>query len=297
MIVCLGDLILDVLVRRAGNRESDNNSDQLAVAPGGAAANTAAWLAYAGAEAGFLGSAGDDFAGDMLIHDLEQHCVVCVVSRSETHPSGILLLETGSEGQVRATAQRGANDAYMLDDVQRQLISTASWLHVTAYAFYAESARPHVLDAIQLARRAGATISLDLGAPHLVHHIGKATYLELLRVAMPRLLFANEGEATLLAGDGQQPLEALARLAPIAVLKRGAAGCTVQFEVSRFDVAAPQIQEIDATGAGDAFAAGTIAALDAGKSLREAIQAGSVLGAKCAATVGGRPPLARPVRG
>jgi sugar/nucleoside kinase (ribokinase family) len=143
VIACLGDLILDVLVRRVGVKGHESAVEQVAVVPGGAAANTAAWLADLGAEVGFLGAAGDDFSGDMLVHDLELRGVRCLVKRSESRPTGILLLETAPNRPPRVAARRGANDDYELDDTQRAFIATVTWLHVTAYAFFSETARAH----------------------------------------------------------------------------------------------------------------------------------------------------------
>jgi sugar/nucleoside kinase (ribokinase family) len=297
VIACLGDLILDVLVRRVGVEGHESAVEQVAVVPGGAAANTAAWLAELGADVGFLGAAGNDFSGDMLVQDLELRGVRCLVTRSESRPTGILLLETASNRPPRVAARRGANDDYELDETQRTFIATVSWLHVTAYAFFSETARPYVLEAIQLARSAGASVSLDLGAPHLVSHVGAETYLDLVRSTKPRLLLANEIEADLLAGPIQSSLQALADLAEIAVLKRGSAGCAVQSGSKRFDVAAPVVEEVDSVGAGDAFAAGAIAALNTGVALVEAMHAGCVMGARCAGMIGGRPPRPRASHG
>jgi ribokinase len=292
MIVCLGDLILDVLIRRVGVPAMDSDVARIAVMAGGAAANTATWLAAEGESVGFLGAAGSDFAGDMLIEDLSRRGITCAVIRSADRPSGILLLESGPDGHVRATARRGANDQFELGDEQRALLSRASWLHITAYAFFSESARPAVLEAARLARSSGSSVSLDLGAPHLVSHIGADQYLGLIRATQARVLLANELEASLLAGPAEEALDALARLAPIAVLKRGASGCSVRSGAERFDVEAVAIEEVDATGAGDAFAAGLIHALRSGEDVRGAAFAGCVLGARCASRLGGRPPFA-----
>jgi ribokinase len=292
MIVCLGDLILDVLIRRAGLPAGNSAVEQIAVTAGGAAANTAAWLAAEGERVGFLGATGSDFAGDMLIEDLTRRGISCAVTRSIDRPSGVLLLDSGSDGRTHATARRGANDQFVLGDAQRALVSRASWLHIAAYAFFSESARPHVLEAARLARAAGSRVSLDLGAPHLVSHIGAVRYLDLIRATQASVLLANELEASLLGEPGEDALDSMARLAPIAVLKRGGAGCSVRSLEGRFDVEAVAIDEVDATGAGDAFAAGLIHAMRSSTDLRGAAYAGCVLGARCASMIGGRPPLA-----
>jgi sugar/nucleoside kinase (ribokinase family) len=87
------------------------------------------------------------------------------------------------------------------------------------------------------------------------------------------------------------PLAALTALAETAVLKRGAAGCLARHGGREFAVPAVAAREVDATGAGDAFAAGVIAALARGRDLSAALQAGVAEGAQCVGLLGGRPPL------
>src|SRR4029450_3679398 len=65
-LVCLGDLLLDVIVRLEEPLAHRLRADAAAVTqvgPGGQAANVAAWAATLGAEARFVGKRGDDDAG------------------------------------------------------------------------------------------------------------------------------------------------------------------------------------------------------------------------------------------
>jgi sugar/nucleoside kinase (ribokinase family) len=293
MITCLGDLFLDVHVRRTEG-PGGPTTVPLAATLGGAAANTASWLAQSGTPSGVVGSVGADFMGTALLADLRRRGVRAAISRVAGMTSGICMVVHEQSGAVEATASRAANDELRLDSRQRRLLLASSWLHVSAYAFFAEASRALILQAIDLARANGATVSLDLGAPHLVRHVGPVAYARLLRTANPRVLFANELEAALLAGP-DDPLDALASLAEIVMLKRGAAGCIVYDGRSRMAIDAVPAEEIDPTGAGDAFAAGAIACLSADGSPVEAARAGAMLGAACVAVMGGRPPQHRHV--
>src|SRR5271166_723931 len=113
MIVCLGELLLDVVVRRGSELERDYLVEGVDVQPGGSAANVAAWLANQGIAAGFVGAVGQDFAGEMLIQDLRDRGVTHAVARVAGQPSGVLLLERYANGVVRPHARRGANDALL----------------------------------------------------------------------------------------------------------------------------------------------------------------------------------------
>ncbi len=290
MIVCIGDLMLDVLVRRQTGTGIEGVVAHLGVEAGGSAANVAAWLASIGAPVGLIAAVGQDLVGDLLLEDLRRRGVALAVARLDDQPSGILLLDTLPDGTTRPAARRGANNAIQVGDAQRALLAEARWLHVTAYAYFAEPSRAPVLEAVRLARGAGGRVSLDLGSPHLVAQIGEAAYEALLRATAPDLLMANEVEAARLAGEGGDPLAALAHFAPIAVLKRGPRGCTVRTGQDEFKLLAVNAPEVDPLGAGDAFAAGLIYALYQGRPLREAVTAGMALGAQCVSMLGGRPP-------
>lgn len=288
MITCLGDIFLDLHVRRVVTAGSRHTAEPMAATPGGAAANTAAWLARLGSAAGIIGSVGADLVGAALSADLRRRGVRTAVSRVTGMATGICMVMHELDGGTSVTARRGANDVLRLDARQRRLVFSSSWLHISAYAFFAEESRALVVRAAELARSNGAPVSVDLGAPHLVRHVGPAEYLRLLQAVHPRVLFANEAEAALLSGAGD-PVDSIAALAELAVLKRGAAGCIVHDGRSRTVLDAVPAEEVDATGAGDAFAAGTISCLAAGGSLFEAARAGAALGAACVMVVGGYP--------
>lgn len=283
--------MLDVLIRRSEGRDFEAAVERLSVQPGGSAANTAAWLAFQGFAAGFIGAAGGDLVGDMLVEDLRRRGVRCTVSRLAHLASGVLLIEMLPDGRILPAGRRGANDALALDDDQRLLLAEGRWLHVAAYAFYAEQSRPYVLRAVAVARAAGAPISLDLGSPHLVTHIGLEHYLALIHAVAPDVLLANHIEAAMLPGGDHDPLGALAGLAPLAVLKRGAAGSVASHAGRRYEQPAAPATETDPMGAGDAFAAGLVGALSAARPLEQALREAAALGARCVALDGGRPPL------
>lgn len=299
MIVSVGDFMLDVLVGRRRDADGVEGAvDRLSLEPGGSAANVAAWLAHLGADAGFAGAAGRDLAGDLLIGDLQRRGIATAIARIPGARTGILLLETMPDGTRRPAARRGANDLLPIDGEQRALLARASWIHLSSYAFYPESAREPLLDAIAEARRRGVPLSIDLGAPHVARYIGAAAYRALLRRAAPMVLLANEEEARDLAGSGagtgsapSELLDTLAAHAPIAVLKRGPAGCAVSAGAERFEVPAADGPVVDTVGAGDAFVAGFIDALRRGASHRAAALAAVAAAAACIAMVGGRPPL------
>ena len=286
MIVCLGDLFVDVLIQRRPDRGTS-----ITVAAGGSAANTAAWLAGTGVPVGLVAAAGADPSGDMLVEQLGQRGVREGVARVVNQTTGVMIMEVLPQRPGPPTVDRGANEWLRLGLPQVALLCQARWLHCTAYAFHGEPSRSTVGEAGRIARAAGAMISLDLGAAHLVAHVGLDRYTTLIQDLAPDCLFANEEEAALLARPGQTPLGALAAFAPTVIVKRGRAGCAVWTGSAESTFPAVPAEMVDPLGAGDAFAAGVVYGLWRQEPMTEAIARGLALGAQCVGILGGQPPL------
>jgi sugar/nucleoside kinase (ribokinase family) len=164
---------------------------------------------------------------------------------------------------------------------------------VSGYALFHERARSAALDAIGAARSAGAAVSVDAASSAPLREFGPRRFLD---AVAPALLFANLDEAAVFAGtrDADSAARALGLRCGEAVVKCGAAGAVWSdgHAVVRVDGARrPALENtvLDSTGAGDAFAAGVIAARRRGCSVREALDAGDDLAAQAIAQRGARP--------
>jgi sugar/nucleoside kinase (ribokinase family) len=102
-------------------------------------------------------------------------------------------------------------------------------------------------------------------------------FRELLDTIGPDVLFATEAEWEMLGGAYLT--------APTGVIKRGARGVTVATADASLDFAPVSTEVVDATGAGDALAAGFLL----GGSLEEAARRGLESAARCVARVGSLP--------
>jgi sugar/nucleoside kinase (ribokinase family) len=127
------------------------------------------------------------------------------------------------------------------------------------------------LRATELARERGARVSVDLSAWTRIRKHGPARFREQLERLAPDIVFANEAEWEIVG--------AAYGLAPTAVVKRGARGLLVLGE-ERIELPARDGEVVDATGAGDALAAGFLVG---GPEL------GLEAAARCVAQVGAMP--------
>jgi ribokinase len=294
--VVVGDLVTDVLVvHHEPLAVGSDTAASIAVAGGGQAANTAAWLSYAGCAVTLVAAVGDDAAGRDRVAELTARGVRCAV---RAHPGAVTgsVVVLASPYERTMFTDRGA--ALLLDpaDVSRAVADTeAAHLHLSGYPLLDRESRPAGLAALAAARDRGLTISVDAASTAPLRRAGSAFRKWVHGVD---LLLCNADEAAVLAGAGEpaEQARALTAIARNVVIKQGAAGalwCEAGGEahsVRPDQVRAADAPVIDPTGAGDAFAAGLLAAWCGGAGRAAALSAGAALGATAVSRVGARPP-------
>lgn len=268
-LVVLGDVMVDVVVRVDGPvaRGSDTPA-RVSFAGGGSGANVAAWAASIGMPVALVCRVGDDERGRVAVDELLAVGVEVHVGRHPDLATGTCVVLVDESGERTMFPDPGANDTPAL--VPDGLLRPGSHLHVIGYTLVRPGARPGALAAIDRARAAGVTISLDPSSWALVRP-GVFPDVD--------LLLPNEDEARVL-----EPLEA-----PEVVTKLGARGARWTDGRTTVDVPAERVDVVDTTGAGDAFAAGLLAARLGGAGPREALEAACRLAARAVTQVGARP--------
>ena len=275
-IATLGDVLLDVIVRLEQPLErGDDVRAQTRVLAGGQAANVAAWAASLGADARCIAKRGADPAGELLAHELAARGVELVGPFADG-PTGVVV-SVVEEGERSMASDRGVAPTLAPDEVEPAWLEDVDVLHLSGYALLREPILEAALLAARFARDRGATLSVDVAAWTEVRAFGPVRFRELLDTLAPDVLFATEAEWEMLGGAYLT--------APTGVIKRGARGCVVVTEDARLDLAPLATDVVDATGAGDALAAGFLL----GGSLEEAARRGLECAARCIATVGSFP--------
>ncbi|GLI26155.1 hypothetical protein ARHIZOSPH14_03970 [Agromyces rhizosphaerae] len=280
VLVVAGDLVEDVVVWLAEpTRHATDTAARIVRSRGGSAANVAAFAAGAGAAARFVGCVGADAAGDGLARGLASAGVDVRLQRAGTTGTVVLLVDP--DGERTMYPDRGAA-AELHRPVDPSWLDGAGWLHVPAYGLEREPARSAVVGLADAAREAGAGVSLDASSTGLIDTLGLERFRALAARLAPDIAFANADEAALLGiGSASTGDHGTAPLAPLTVVKRGPDPAEVlrPGRPALHVPAAPVADVRDATGAGDAFAAGFLVAAMSGADPRAACVAGHALAA------------------
>lgn len=310
-IVCLGDVMLDVLAVLPGPlQHASDTPAPITLGHGGSAANTAAWLAFCGVPSYFAGRVGDDTFGREAVQALLDQGVSPLVSVDQDAATGVCIVLVSPGGERTMIPSSGANLTIRPGDLGIDLLASADHLHLSGYSLLNEGSREAALHALRLAASAGASVSVDAASACPIRAVGGATFLNWLPDGT--LLLANADELRALsprAADGAAPgggsddaaapasrsddaaLDHLVQRGLTVVLKRGGHGAIVARGADRLKVPATPVTALDTTGAGDAFAAGVLAALHRGCDLLEAVHEGNILGSRAVGVVGARPCL------
>jgi ribokinase len=302
--VTVGQWMTDVVAELPGPlREGTDTPAHVVVMGGGAAANTAAWLAHDDHDTVFVGRIGDDLLGRAGRADLEAAGVRCALAVDPRRPSGTCIVLVGPDGERTMVPDAGANEALAPSDLDDELFRRGDHLHLSGYTLLVDGSRMAGLSALDRARLRGMTTSVDVASVGPLADAGAARFLSW--IAGADVLLANEQEAALLAGlpepradaDDAAALAAAALAAATlcssvgtAVVKLGARGSYLQGpDGSTAYAEAVPVDVVDTTGAGDAFAAGFLPAWRAGAGAQLALERGNAAAARVVARLGARP--------
>jgi sugar/nucleoside kinase (ribokinase family) len=282
-VLVVGDVATDVVAVVSG--EPAPGSDRPATIRtrgGGAGANVAVHLARLGVPVALAGCVGDDAAGRALAAELAAAGVRTALRTVTGAATGTIVSLVEPGGQRSMLADRGANLALRPDDVPAP--ARGDHLHLSGYALLDPGPRPAALAALAEAAAAGCTVSVDPASTGPLRAYSAARWLA--DTAGATVLLPNAEEAALLTGCAgpEEAARALAARHPAVAVSLGAEGALWASGGEVLHRPAHPARVLDSTGAGDAFAAGLLAAWLAGRPPAEALDAGLAL----AATVVGR---------
>jgi sugar/nucleoside kinase (ribokinase family) len=266
MICVLGDAHLDVIVSLSGELAADTDtaaSTRLSV--GGQGANVAAWVVALGGRSRLITAQATDLAAALVRNELVSRGVELAGPVVEGSTGVIVALSDGGRERSMLT-DRGVGPMLTADSLETAWLDGCSWLHLPAYSLTTEPVSGAALAAAAMARARSVKLSVDLSSTAAITEFGVTAFRGLLGAVRPDLVFGNQAET-----------ELVGELGPVDVVsKHGADGVVVNGRRYPAVVTKP----VDATGAGDAFAAGYLVG---------GVDLGLAAAARAVATIGAMP--------
>lgn len=259
MLTVLGDLAWDVLIRtNSALLTGGDTFGEVVLAPGGSAANVAVWAARCGMNVQFIGKIGRDNFGHLAEEHLHKEGVRVHVIRTDAYPTASIAVWIDHLGERSMVSGKGADFYLLPSELPRELLEQSTHLHLTAWSLFTDPPRSAACRAAKVAKRAGATLSLDPGSFQMTQEMGVQRFLDATTPLGIDILFPNYEEGCTLTGESEPEaiVHKLADLYPGALiaLKLDAQGALLLENDQLLPIAPATQQLIDATGAGDSFA-------------------------------------------
>jgi len=259
---------------------------------GGSAANTIAGVASLGARAAFIGKVKDDELGKAFTHDIRNAGVAFDTPPAPGGPSTArCYIMVTPDGERTMNTFLGAAQNLTPADISDDLISSSAVTYLEGYLWDPPQAKDAFRKAAKIAHAAKRKVALTLSDAFCVDRY-RAEFVELIRGHTVDIVFANERELHSLyeTADFDTAVASLRKDAQLAVVTRSEKGCVVITRDETLAVpAAPIDRVVDATGAGDLFAAGFLVGHSRGLDNRTAAQLGALSAAEVIQHLGARP--------
>lgn len=259
---------------------------------GGSAANTIVGAAGLGVRAAFIGKVKDDELGRVFAHDIRAAGVSFATPPASAGPSTArcYVLVT-PDGERTMNTYLGAAQDLHPNDIDADTVAVAQIVYLEGYLWDPPHAKEAFLKAAKIAHDAERDVALTLSDAFCVDRY-RAEFLDLIRTGTVDLVFANERElhSLYLTADFDAAVSALRNDARAAVVTRSGRGCVVITREETDAVPAYPVERVvDATGAGDLFAAGFLVGVARGADYRTAARLGALAAAEVIQHLGARP--------
>jgi sugar/nucleoside kinase (ribokinase family) len=289
-IYCVGISVADVLgspIREMPRPGTATIVDNLILATGGCALNTAIGLSRLGVKTGIFSRVGNDPFGHYLVEVLRKEKVdassVRFDAKAATSFTYVAIFEDGERAFLHTI---GANAKFRVTDIDFEKLSLAKIAHVAGVLVQPSFDGPPTVRFLKRCKKVGLLTSLDT-----VYNDKISDPAGLIAPCLPHTDFfmpsLNEAQRM----SGLEDFREVARWcrsrgAHAVILKMGPEGAYLLSEKEEALVGAYRVKTVDGTGAGDAFASGFLAGILRGMNLVEATRLGSAVGALCVQAVG-----------
>ncbi len=259
--------------------------------PGGSVANTIAGVGGLGLRSAFIGRVHDDALGRFYAEAMEKDGIDFV---NAPVPGGDLptsrsMIFVSPDGERSMNTYLGISADLGPEDVSAEVAGEAEIVFLEGYLFDKPKGKEAFLRAARTCRAAGGKAGIAISDPFCVER-HRDDFLTLIANELDYVI-GNEAEICSLYqnNDLDADLAAVSAICPLVVCTRSGDGVTIIADGVRTDVPVDKVVPVDATGAGDQFAAGFLYGLATGADMATAGKMGCVAAAEVISHIGPRP--------
>lgn len=262
------------------------------VISGGSAANTAVAAASFGARSAFIGKVKADPVGDLFAHDIVASGVAFGTKpATEGKATARSFILVTPDGERSMNTFLGACQDLTEADIDPATVEAATVTYLEGYLWDPPAAKIAFRKAAEIAHAAGREVAITLSDSFCVDRY-RAEFRQLIVSGTVDLVFANEHELKALyeTADFDTALAALRHEAKRAAVTRSEKGSVIIEGATTVEAPAFPIEKLeDATGAGDAYAAGFLFGYTTGLGYEKAGRLGSLAASHVIQKIGARP--------
>lgn len=259
--------------------------------PGGSVANTLAGIGMLGLRTAFIGRVADDPLGLSYAAQTEAAGTVFVNPPvpGERLPTSRSIILVTPDGERSMNTYLGISAELGPDDVDRGIFEGAGWLFLEGYLFDKPAGKAAFLKAARCCREAGGQAGVALSDPFCVDR-HRADFRRLVAGPMDYVIGnVHEWLALYQVSDPEEALRLASADCGTVICTRSGEDAILIRAGERVTAPVHRIVPVDATGAGDQFAAGLIYGLATGAPLAVAGRMGCIAAAEVIGHVGPRP--------
>lgn len=260
--------------------------------PGGAVANTVAGVGSLGLHTAFIGRVRDDALGRFYASAMTDNGIDFVnppVSDGETPTSRCMIFVT-PDGERSLNTYLGISTGLTSDDVPGAVSGNARIMFLEGYLFDHDAGKTAFREAARATKAAGGIAGIAISDPFCVER-HRADFLSLIQHDLDYVIGNQHEIESLFETDLDTALTKTAEICPLVVCTRSGDGVTVISDGQRIDVPVLKVTPVDATGAGDQFAAGFLYGLATKRDLETCAKMGNLCAAEVISHVGPRPQI------
>ncbi|WGI17340.1 carbohydrate kinase family protein [Methanonatronarchaeum sp. AMET-Sl] len=280
-VVGVGNLNLDRLLftKQLAERGGESPITRIEESAGGSAYNTISWLSKSNLELGFIGAIGNDVESELVLKHLEKNGIDSTMVQRKKGRTGTAISIVDSEGDRTLYTYGGVGSNIELEKIDPKYLSKPQLIHISS--FLDEKGLKLTKNILKTENRYSynpGPLCRQYGLKKLKPIINK---IDILFLSKNELKYLVEDEIDKAAD------KLLKTGVKNVVVTLGSQGAALYREDGNYKATANKVDVVDATGAGDAFAAGFIDGYLKNKNPETCLKQGNQMASQCLKKIGG----------